>query len=155
MSNELYRDFIDRELTVIDNHIVDIINGGGIHPGPIPHSGHNYSTTEHMVGTWVDGTPVYEKTIYIASITPYAPSQFVFYPHNITNFDKLINIFGVADTGALFLPLPYVVGSRMGTSAIEANIGLSANNTDIGIIVGQDRTALSVYITIQYTKTTN
>jgi hypothetical protein len=26
MSNELYRDFIDRELTVIDNHIVDIIN---------------------------------------------------------------------------------------------------------------------------------
>lgn len=33
---ELYKDFIDRWLTTIDDHIVDIINGGGIHPGPTP-----------------------------------------------------------------------------------------------------------------------
>lgn len=28
-------------------------------------SGHNYSTTEHIIGTWVDGSILYEKTIHI------------------------------------------------------------------------------------------
>lgn len=26
-------------------------------------SGHNYSTDEQVVGTWIDGKPIYEKTI--------------------------------------------------------------------------------------------
>lgn len=29
--------------------------------------GHKYSTDEHIVGTWIDGKPVYEKTYHIAS----------------------------------------------------------------------------------------
>lgn len=28
----------------------------------------NYSTTEHVVGTWIDGTPVYEKTVYLTNV---------------------------------------------------------------------------------------
>lgn len=30
--------------------------------------GHNYSTTEHVVGTWIDGKTVYEKTIVATNI---------------------------------------------------------------------------------------
>lgn len=37
----------------------NIINiGGGAGAG----SGHNYSTTEQVVGTWIDGSTLYEKT---------------------------------------------------------------------------------------------
>jgi len=30
--------------------------------------GHNYSTTEHVIGTWIDGKPLYEKT-FVANFT--------------------------------------------------------------------------------------
>lgn len=36
--------------------IYDVPSGGG-------GSGHTWSTTEHIVGTWIDGTTVYEKTV--------------------------------------------------------------------------------------------
>lgn len=32
-------------------------------------SGHNYSTTEHVVGTWIDGKPLYQKSFQITVST--------------------------------------------------------------------------------------
>lgn len=29
-----------------------------------PSNGHNYSTSEQVVGTWIDGKPIYEKTVH-------------------------------------------------------------------------------------------
>ena len=41
----------------IGNTIYDIPSGGG--------SSYNYSTTEHEIGTWIDGSPIYERTFYM------------------------------------------------------------------------------------------
>lgn len=30
---------------------------------------HHYSTTEHVIGTWIDGKPLYERTYYITSFS--------------------------------------------------------------------------------------
>lgn len=31
-------------------------------------SEHTYSTTEHVIGTWIDGSPIYEKTFAVTSV---------------------------------------------------------------------------------------
>ena len=48
---ELYRDFLERKF----DDVINALPSG-------PSSEHHYSTTEQVVGTWIDGTPVYEKT---------------------------------------------------------------------------------------------
>lgn len=35
----------------------------------------NYSTDEHEIGTWIDGTTLYEKTVYIE--VPYGNSEYL------------------------------------------------------------------------------
>ena len=40
-------------------------------------SGHNYSTSEQVVGTWIDGSPVYEKTYHNSSVTIASNSELV------------------------------------------------------------------------------
>jgi hypothetical protein len=39
------------------------INGQAVAPTNLIKEGHNYSTTEQVVGTWVDGKPIYEITM--------------------------------------------------------------------------------------------
>ena len=48
---ELYRDFLERKF----DDVINALPSG-------PSSEHHYSTTEQIIGTWIDGTPVYEKT---------------------------------------------------------------------------------------------
>lgn len=47
---------------IIKNGVVYAGGGGGSYS-------HEYSTTEKVVGTWIDGSNVYERTIYIPSIS--------------------------------------------------------------------------------------
>lgn len=53
-------------------------------------NGINYSLNEKIVGTWVDGKPLYQKTIYGKSITNYGKSNncwICHLPHNIGDLD--------------------------------------------------------------------
>ena len=52
-----------------------------------------YSTTEHVVGKWIDGSDVYEKVIDVGTL-PSATSKSV--PHNIDNLDNMISLLGAA-----------------------------------------------------------
>lgn len=49
-------------------------------------SADNYSTSEHVVGTWIDGKPLYEKTVEIPAQTFPAFSMTTI-PHNISNYE--------------------------------------------------------------------
>lgn len=52
-----------------DNGDVLTIDNGSLTWAPVGGGGSaNYSTTEHVAGTWIDGRDVYEKTIYYASL---------------------------------------------------------------------------------------
>lgn len=49
-----------------------------------------YSTTEQKIGIWLDGKPIYKKTIVVNSLTGSA----AFYTD--TSIDNIVNIYGLA-----------------------------------------------------------
>ena len=60
----------------------DVIGGG---------SGHNYSTNEQIVGTWIDGSPIYEKTIQATPTTgDYAIDI------SALNIDVVVDLWGIS-----------------------------------------------------------
>ncbi|MBR3463357.1 MAG: hypothetical protein IKH20_11865 [Clostridiales bacterium] len=58
-------------------------------------SGHNYSTSEQPVGTWTDGSVIYEKTCTYPNITQ-TPSNWVDL-ETFSNISQMISIEGFMD----------------------------------------------------------
>ena len=60
---------------------------------PSPTVSHNYSTTEQVVGTWVDGNPVYEKTIAVSVPSNQNNFEIVlgFAVTNLISFDLVVS----------------------------------------------------------------
>ena len=109
--------------------------------------GSNYSTTEQNTGyTWIDGSPIYKKTVNTGVLPNEAVKDV---PHGITNLGHFIRLEGLAWTIAnLSFPLPF--SSRLG---VPNQIEVSVGPTVITIETGMDRTPFtSSYITLYYTK---
>ena len=110
----------------------------------------HYSTTEQVIGTWVDGKPLYEKTIEFGSLPNNTVKNVA---HNISNIKKVICISGYASlpNTLIVMPLPY---ANPGNTS--AQVGVIINNSNIEITSGSDRSGFTEsYITIRYTKTTD
>lgn len=69
-----------------------IIKNGVVYGGSSGSSSIEYSTTEKVVGKWIDGSNVYERTIYIPSIS-ISGSESLTVESNFNNF--LISATGV------------------------------------------------------------
>jgi len=112
--------------------------------------GHTYSTTEQVVGTWIDGSPVYEKTQYISAL-PSSTGDWVNYPHGISNFDRLISVSATAYNSDIpqQLNIPHV---SVSSTMLAPQMAISVSKTNIAFIVGQDRSSWEAYVTIRYTK---
>lgn len=108
----------------------------------------SYSTTEKKTGgKWIDGKPIYRKTIDCGAL-PNATNKTV--NHNIANIDKVINQKGWSYNGDSFFPLPYVFINA------SYQIKLFATKTQIQIETGSDRSGFTeTYVTLEYTKTTD
>ena len=109
-----------------------------------------YSSEERQVGVWRDGKPLYQKTIDCG----YAPNNSTKQTlHNISNIDKIVNHFGMgwSDVNNTYYPIPFVQRSN-----VTYQIQMGANRTAIEIATGSNLfTAVYIYATIQYTKTTD
>ena len=68
------------------NEMQNIINGN---------IGDYYSTSEMIVGKWIDGKPIYRKVITTNSLVP-SGSNYLNVPHGINNLDKVVNIECIA-----------------------------------------------------------
>lgn len=114
---------------------------------PAPSATINYSVSEHIVGTWIDGSPVFEKTFNFGAL-PNATTKTM--AHDISNLDYVISAGGFSvntGTGNRF-PVPFVNDSN-----VSSQIVLMINNTDITIRTGVNRSDHDVcYITVRYTK---
>lgn len=53
---------------------------------------HKYSTTEQVVGTWIDGKPVYQKVINNETATTISVSSWTAIPNAPSNIDNIISI---------------------------------------------------------------
>lgn len=105
---------------------------------------HTYSTTEHIVGTWIDGKPIYEKTINCGSL-PNNTSKNV---ARLSDIDLLIDMRGFAYTTGNFRPLPFAGG---GNNDIRVDYIMG----DLRIVTFSDWSSYTGYVTLQYTKATS
>lgn len=114
-------------------------------------AGMNFSTEEQVVGTWIDGKPLYQITVDCGIFSSTTKEI----PFTITNFKHLVNIFGAytASNNVENASLPFV--SIYDNYSVE--LSLRDNNrilirtkaSDGGVIGSQ------MYVTLQYTKTTD
>lgn len=132
--------------TVTDNLITQgSITSTKIDPTTLAAMG-GYSTSEVATPfTWIDGKTIYKKTINFGSM-PNNTSKSV--AHGITGLDNIIDYSAIARrTDGIYFPLPYVSSS----SAEEMTIRF--DNTNITTISYTDRSSLTLYCTLYYTKT--
>lgn len=106
-----------------------------------------YSTTEHVVGKWIDGTTdVFEKTISLGTL-PASGSTTV--AHGISNYGRLVSLIGSAKGPASDIPLPYPIKSDA-----TGGITIYTDATNITLAVATDYSNYTnAYITMRYTKT--
>ena len=106
----------------------------------------NYSLEERCIGSWIDGKPLYQKTINCGNLPNNSSNN---YPINVSNLDLIIFISGIA-IGSVTLPLPNVHQITMSNQ-----ISIYHSNDNIVIATATDYSQYIGYITIQYTKTTD
>ena len=108
----------------------------------------DYSTSETNTGTkWINGAIIYKKTISLGSL-PNNTTKTV--SHGINNLVTLVKLEGAASDNNIFsatqIPLPFVTNN-------DANqIYITINSTDITVGTATDRSSLSGYVTLYYTK---
>lgn len=106
----------------------------------------NYSTSEVDTGyTWVDGSPIYKKTVNTGSLPD---TNYKDIAHGITGLGHIIKLEGYAASSTAQIPLPY---SSNDVYPVDVSVQLPNN---IRIYTYSDRTNFtSSYITLYYTKT--
>jgi hypothetical protein len=107
----------------------------------------NYSTEEQVIGTWVDGKPIYQRTYYVQG-------TFTTQLDVVTDadyIDTIININGFAYTNNnAWIPVPC-----NNSVSVNRQIEVFQVVGAICIGIGSERTLSKVYLTIQYTKNTD
>lgn len=112
------------------------VSGGGS-------SGHNYSTTEQVIGTWTDGKPLYEKTYEGTTAST-------------------SGIYAIIDNGSdtVIRRFDGEIGGRGLNSYYDAanycRLWITSNKYQIGVLPSGSSFLSQPYsITLQYTKTTD
>lgn len=111
---------------------------------PTPTSSISYSATEQEIGTWVDGSPLYQKTIYTSSMSNHSN---IIIDSSLTtnNVDYFMGN-----------ELSYIVNNSYRGTGFQVEVGLTNN----GVMLDNNNaptsiTSLSeIYTTVRYTKQT-
>lgn len=110
-------------------------------------TGNDYSTDEQIIGTWIDGKRLYQKTIEFGAL-PNNTSKEV--NHGISNINYIVNAYGFAkhSTGNAYISIPTCLTNNF--------IGIYCSNSVIHIETNANNSNYTIsYIIIQYTKTTD
>ena len=106
----------------------------------------NYSTTEQVIGTWINSKPVYQKTFYSTS----AMSSYVAITHGISNLDLLIRADCVIRASNRSNQIPILTDQNNAEVVITpTKIEIYLNNDFVNVCNG------GYIVTLQYTKTTD
>lgn len=112
---------------------------------------HHYSTDEHIIGTWIDGKTLYEKTIEFTTTS--TANTYTQYVHGIANVDVIMIDFShsylIYNETSYFQIIPYA--GNVGDQEIRGFI----SKTSFDYRVGDNTKGKPVKLTVQYTKTTD
>ena len=113
----------------------------------------NYSTDEQIIGTWIDGKPIYRKT-YIFSYGRNVKETPYYLDRNVS-VDCLINAYGsqlyIGTNQPTWYSFPYMFGDSV-TRPEVGSFGIRLALT--GIFLNSTVNSLAKY-TFEYTKTTD
>lgn len=109
-----------------------------------------YSTTEKVVGTWIDGKPIYRKVIDFG-ILPNSTNKEV--QHNISNLQNFVKIDGIAirNDNNFWQAIPLTYRS----ADTSYNTALTVTQSKVVITCDADRSMFNGYVILEYTKTTD
>ena len=110
----------------------------------IGRSGHVYSTTEQVVGTWTDGSTLYEKTV---SVTLPNSSGDTMFPVSTTGLTKVIewNLYNSTKGRPAYIYCPWYAQAEVSIESIS--------DTEVWLYLGGTYNAGDViYITFKYMK---
>lgn len=120
---------------------------------------HNYSTDEHIVGTWIDGSTIYEKTFNLTkSDFTRQNANFFQYVPSIENRNKIISKSGYCKTTSYGYTM---IGSKsLLTSTYNSNyIEFDDYYTGVCLACSNDvldtDSGWTVCLTYQYTKSSS
>jgi hypothetical protein len=114
--------------------------------------GDNYSSTEQVIGTWIDGKPIYRKVINFGKL----PNNAIGYVQ--TGFKQgeifITNASGVTTNGTTQYFLPYVHPTTL-AKCVSLYAETTSGNIVVTIRTGEDRSGHTAHIILEYTKTTD
>lgn len=118
---------------------------------------HKYSTSERIVGEWIDGKPLYEKVVTFTNL-PAGTTSFYVNP-NVQNISKVIDARCVVDhKDGTFHYLPFPLDVR-GDLSLSRNYAMTFHgyegNNGFRIETGTGVGTSDGWIIFQYTKTTD
>lgn len=111
-----------------------------------------YSTDEQKVGTWVDGKPIYKKTFSFNELQSDGNEHF--YDLGIANIKSVTNLYGTYQFSQedIYVPINfYNFLTKEGTYMFVSNI----SSTGCRITYNSNLSSTLIYITVEYTKTTD
>ena len=113
----------------------------------------DYSTSERVVGTWIDGKTIYRKVIDCGNM-PNATTKNV--PHGVSNLDVVVDVKAMmkrTSGGSDQSPIPKT--SISSTDSYKYQCELYVDDTNIILKAGNDRSNYSAFTIMLYTKTTS
>lgn len=109
----------------------------------------NYSLEEKCIGSWINGKPLYQKTVYFGAMSTGGSKNV---SHGIENIDTIWIYDGyVKNSTGTFIGL-----TNAHTSDVNGSWNFNVNKTYITNSTGtENRSAYIAYVVLQYTKTTD
>ena len=140
-------DYGEHDLKVNGDLFVADINGENAYK---VYDNFSYSTTETVIGTWIDGKPIYRKVLEFNNV----PTGVTQRNHGISNFDKLINYSGYYYNSTWgYIPIPAVTSDNI----TGYGIGVADfKSTTFWFNIGNLRSSTNeIKLIVEYTKTTD
>lgn len=118
----------------------------------------NYSTEEQVIGKWIDGKPIYQKTIQATAPTPSGSTPGISYISLGVSVGKLIGYHGMlAANDGIDVPFGcFAYAEGLNVYVYENTATDTQRRNTVRFMNGNSAWAgLGAYITVQYTKATN
>ena len=122
----------------------------------------DYSTTEHIVGKWIDGKPLYQKTIS-GTVTKTSDGNEAQTRINIgVSVANVIKIDGFVKSGAATYSLNFAKFKNGNVTVLRTTANNNTSGTYPNVVTisenafgTSDSNTYTAYVTLQYTKTTD
>lgn len=132
--------------------VVDSLTGSSTTDAPSVHAVNDkfntiasYSTTETVIGTWID-KPLYRKVIETTALPNTGVNS---YSTGIQNVNKIVRIYGYCSNNL------FINGVRPEDRDAEIGAWFDTNEMKVKISTGRDRSNLTATVILEYTKTTD